>query len=140
MVELTLAIGIAAFCLIAIVALLPVGVQTNQTAISQTAATSILSTVVADLRATPESSETSSQFGINMAAASETLYFDDAGRSVTIADGARYRLTITFAVNAAGTKAARFAALRMTWPAAADPATAQPAGLVEIFAAFDRHP
>lgn len=140
LVELTLAIGIAAFCLIAIFGLLPIGIQSNQAAISQTAAASILSAVVSDLRATPGTSETSAQFGISFALPTQTLYFDEVGRSTSVADRARYRLTLTFPINPAGSNAARFAVVKMSWPAAADPATTQPAGTVEIFAAFDRHP
>ena len=53
LVEVTLALGIAAFCLIAVFGLVPVGVQTNRNATSQTAATNILSSVVSDIRASP---------------------------------------------------------------------------------------
>ena len=53
LVEVTLALGIAAFCLIAVFGLVPVGVQTNRNATSQTAATNILSSVVRDFRARP---------------------------------------------------------------------------------------
>ena len=54
LVEVTLALGVAAFCLIAVFGLIPVGVQTNRNATSQTAATNIIALVVADLRATPK--------------------------------------------------------------------------------------
>src|SRR5436853_4832798 len=64
LVEVTLALGVAGFCFIAILGLLPVGVQTNQRAISQTAATNILSSVVSDLRATPKAAAASTQYGI----------------------------------------------------------------------------
>ena len=53
LVEVTLALGIAAFCLIAVFGLIPIAVQTNRNATSQTAATNIMAAVVADLRATP---------------------------------------------------------------------------------------
>jgi hypothetical protein len=53
LVELTLALGVAAFCLIAIFGLMPVGLQTSRNATSQTAATGILSSIVSDLRAAP---------------------------------------------------------------------------------------
>ncbi|PYI58832.1 MAG: Verru/Chthon cassette protein B, partial [Verrucomicrobia bacterium] len=53
LVELTLALGIAAFCLIALFGLVPIGIQTNRNATSQTSATNIMAAVVADLRATP---------------------------------------------------------------------------------------
>ena len=64
LVELTLAIGIAAFCLIAVFGLMPVGVQTNRNATSQTAATNIIASVIADMRATPGA--TSAQYGIHI--------------------------------------------------------------------------
>ena len=51
--EVTLALGIAAFCLIALFGLMPVGVQTNRNATSQTRATNIITSIVADMRATP---------------------------------------------------------------------------------------
>ena len=51
LVELTLALGLAAFCLITVFALVPVAVLTNRNATSQTAATNIMALTVADLRA-----------------------------------------------------------------------------------------
>ena len=56
LVEVTLALGIAAFCLIAVFGLMPIGVQTNRNATSQTAANNIIAAIVADLRATPKTS------------------------------------------------------------------------------------
>ena len=52
LIELTLAIGIAAFCLLAVMGLIPIAVQTNRNATSQTAATNIIASVIADMRAT----------------------------------------------------------------------------------------
>jgi uncharacterized protein (TIGR02598 family) len=141
LVEVTLALGVAAFCLVVLFGLLPLGIQTNRTAISQTAAASVLSSVVADLRATPKASPTSPQYGITFGTA-KFLYVDDDGRAVTLADpdaAPRYRLTITFPASPAGGFAPTFASLKVTWPALADPATAAPAGFVETFTAFDRH-
>ena len=71
LVELTLAIGIAAFCLIAVFGLMPVGVQTNRNATSQTAATNIIASVIADMRAT--TSSTSPQYGITFGTARTLL-------------------------------------------------------------------
>src|SRR5947208_1971523 len=51
LVEVTLALGIAAFCLLAVFGLMPIGVQTNRNANSQSAAANIMAAVVADLRA-----------------------------------------------------------------------------------------
>src|SRR5438094_7676946 len=52
LVEVTLALGVAAFCLLAVFGLMPIGVQTNRNTTSQTAAANIMAAVVADLRAT----------------------------------------------------------------------------------------
>jgi uncharacterized protein (TIGR02598 family) len=135
LVEVTLALGVAAFCLIAIFGLVPVGVQTNRNATSQTGTTNIIAAVVADLRATPRGSTTSSQFGITFGAAT-TLYFDGTGQFTTsLNNNSRYRLNITWS----GSTALRYADLKVTWPAPADPATTTPSGSLETFAAFDRN-
>jgi uncharacterized protein (TIGR02598 family) len=135
LVELTLAIGIAAFCLIAVFGLMPIGVQTNRNATSQTAATAILSDVVADLRGTPKTSNTSSQFGITFGTA-KTLYFDGAGQFTTsLSADSRYQLDISWTTSMP--TGPRYADVKATWPAAATSANAS--GSVEMFAAFDRN-
>src|SRR5438105_9667881 len=85
LVEVTLALGIAAFCLIAVFGLMPVGVQTNRNATSQTAATSLMAAVVSDLRATPKANATSTQFALVLGT-NATRYFDS--QSQCSCDGA----------------------------------------------------
>jgi len=137
LVEVTLALGVAAFCLVAVFGLLPIGAQTHRSAIAQTAAISILSSAVADLRATPITNSTSPQYGITLGTPA-TLYFDGDGKFVTATvANFRYRLTVTFPASSTGSLAPTFAYLKVTWPAAADPAAAN--GSTETFAAFDRH-
>ena len=155
MVEMVVALGVAAFCLIAVFGLMPVGVQTNQRSISQTAATSILSSVIADMRATPRAVPVSTQYQITFGTA-RTLYFDGAGACSTDINGTttpiatswtpplrvRYRLDVSFPVNPAGANAATFAYLRVTWPAlpaAVDPATTTVGGSNETLAAMSRN-
>jgi uncharacterized protein (TIGR02598 family) len=134
LVEVTLALGIAAFCLIAIFGLMPVGVQTNRNATSQTAATSITAAVVADLRATPKANTTSTQFGITFGTNPPPLYFDASGQFTTfLAPNSRYQLNVTWY----GSTGLRYADLKVTWPAPATPANAS--GSAEMFAAFDRN-
>src|SRR5438874_4482039 len=62
LVEVTLAIGVAAFCLLAVFGLVPIGVQTNRNATSQTAAANIMAAVIADLRATPKDYDNSKTY------------------------------------------------------------------------------
>ena len=141
LVEVSLALGVAAFCLIALFGLLPLGLKTNQNSISQTAAATLLSSVVADLRATPKTSQTSRQYEITFGTA-KVLFFDTEGRAVTPADpnmNRRYRLTVTFPSSPAGAFAPRFVSLKVSWPALVDPTTTRAAEFVETFAAFDRN-
>ena len=157
LVELTLALGIGAFCLITVFGLIPIGVQTNRNATSQTRATNIMAAVVADLRATPTTSTTSTQFAITFGAngTSTTRYFDSQAQCSCDSAGLqkpnpltgncslswspalqpRYRLTITWN----GSSGLRYGDLKATWPAAVDPATITPSGSAEILAAFDRN-
>jgi type II secretory pathway pseudopilin PulG len=51
LVEVTLALGVAAFCLVAVLGLLPTSLRTQQTSIQQTTANQIISTIFSDLRA-----------------------------------------------------------------------------------------
>src|SRR2546430_17709709 len=87
LVEVTLALGVAAVSLLVIFSLLPIGLQTNQRSIEQTASVDILSAVAADLRAAPRGgATTSTQFGINVPAGgstgSTTLFFNCAGQAL----------------------------------------------------------
>jgi uncharacterized protein (TIGR02598 family) len=134
LIEVTLALGVAAFCLIAVFGLLPIGVQTNRNATSQTAATSVMAAVIADLRATPTFNTTSTQFGITFGTNPPPLYFDGTGQFTTsLGTNSRYQLNVTWS----GSAGLRYADLKVTWPAAATPANAN--GSTEMFVAFDRN-
>ena len=133
LVEVTLALGIAAFCLIAVFGLMPIGVQTNRNATSQSVATNIMTAVVSDLRATVTT--TSSQFAITFGT-NTTLYFDGTGQFTTsLSTNSRYRLDVTW--SGSGWNGLRYADVKVTWPAAGAPANAS--GSTEMFAAFDRN-
>ena len=149
LVEVTLALGIAAFCLIAVVGLLPVGMNSNQTATEQTNSVGILSAIAADLRATPPTSPpggatTSVQYSVAVPASpngpsAQTLFFAEDGRLLpTVASGPRYRVTVTFPANSSA-RSATLATLKATWPAVVDPATGRPAGSATMFVALNRN-
>jgi type II secretory pathway pseudopilin PulG len=156
LVEVTLALGVAAFCLIAVFGLMPVGVQTNRNATSQTAATTILTSVVSDMRTTARvtpGARLSSLYNIiipprGSIGVPQTRYFDGEGRCSTNLAGSgrpdgsswdppiqtRYQVNIAFPLGATGLT---YADIRVTWPAPATPTNAS--GSVELFAAFDRN-
>jgi uncharacterized protein (TIGR02598 family) len=142
LVEVVLALGVAAFCFLAVFGLLPMGLKTQQLAIEQTAVTRIVSAAVADLRNTLPTATTSSLFAItipaNTISSSLTLFFDSEGHaSTTLGADSRYRLTITFAPNSAGNRGATFAHLLVTWPAPASVGDAS--GSTETFLALNRN-
>ena len=135
LLEVTLALGVAAFCLIAVFGLMPIGVQTNRSATAQTAATNIMVAVVADLRATPITSDVSSQFAIRFGT-NKRLYLDSLGQFTTsLSSNSRYQLNLTW--SSSGRDGLRYADVKVTWPAAVMPESA--AGSTEMFAAFDRN-
>ena len=148
LVEVTLALGIAAFCLIAVIGLVPVGVQTNRNATSQTAATNILSSVIADIRASPPGQGPSARYHISRAKGTgSTVCFDGQGRSTVLptnvwtcpTDYYRFRLDVQFANNPAAVVYPNYFWLKVSWPAASNPIynpTITPSGSVEMVAAF----
>ena len=58
LVEITLALGVMAFCLVAIFGLLPVGFNSDRAAVEQTAAAGVAAALAADLRQTPAATVT----------------------------------------------------------------------------------
>jgi type II secretory pathway pseudopilin PulG len=152
LVEVTLALGIGALCLITVFGLVPVAALTNRNATSQTAATNITAGVIADVRATPPTVFRSAQYGINLpgnpgappdpapCSGSQTLYFNaQAQATSTISPDSRYRLTVTFVRNPINAISATYVRLKVSWPAAMDPCTTAPAGSLDTFAGFDRN-
>lgn len=146
LVEVTIAIGIAGFCLLALFGLLPISLKSNQAAIQQTLGNSLLSNVAADLRNTPLTSPrgaatSSPQFEIPIPAklqgASNTFYFTSEGQKVPDQAGARFRLTVTFPTNGPGVRSASLANVKITWPPGA--AVDKASGSAETFVALDRN-
>ena len=148
LVELTLALGVAAFCLIAVFGLVPVGVQTNRNATSETAATNILTSVVSDLRATSgKQSVSSAKYGIfRTKLSSTTVCFDGQGAwiqpshagNVACPANSRYRLYVKMGNNPDGVVYPNYTYLKAIWPAAVDPlsVTVKPSGSVETVTAY----
>ena len=138
--EVTLALGIAAFCLIAVFGLLPVGLTNNQNSTEQTTAANIVTAVVADLRSTPATSGTSQMYQIPIPAAGSTatgpyhLYFDGGGApdatasqsnpAPYVASSSIFRVSVAFAPPAVNAKTATPVRILVTWPAPAGGAMA----------------
>jgi hypothetical protein len=150
-----LAIGVAAFCLIAVLGLLPVALKTQQASVQQTTASEILSEAAADLRASVRyppglANQLNDQQKVlrghwAQVGTPDTLYFTNEGwqtggltPNAPPAD-AVFRLTLTYLLPPTATTS--LANITVTWPAAldpADPTTGTPAGKVETFIAINR--
>jgi type II secretory pathway pseudopilin PulG len=146
LVELVLALGVVSFCMIALFALLPTGQTTNAASIQETEAVNVLAAVEADLRATPNSATSSSQFVITIPSAGGTAtsanspvtkYIGYGGNTVTTSAGAQYQLSIWMTPPPAGSRQATIVRLLLTSPAAAPIANA--AQSLESVIALDRN-
>ncbi len=132
LIELTLALGVAAFCLIAVFGLIPIGMSAHRAGVGQTIAGQIGAALYADMR----TGSPSPQFGITDGQP-QTLYFDSVGNITADADKKAYRVTITFPGYSASSRAATNAHLLLTWPGEADPQVA--AGSHQLWTAFGRN-
>lgn len=149
LVEIVLALGVAGFCLLAVVGMLPTGIKVQQASVQQTAANAITTAIIADLRAAyrKPGNSNSSQFGILLKklppgqAAKYTpsaLYFSLDGTQQNGAGGAIFKGTITYYRTAADSSAtSTFANIVVSWPAAQADLT-KAAGYTETLAVIDR--
>lgn len=154
LVELTLALGVAAVCLTALFGLLPIGVANNRTSISETTATSIATAIISDLRASAAANKVSplaqtQLFSIPVPfTGTNTVFFGDTGQmsgtanqdaSAAANPTPRYRATVIFYPPSG--RNATVTRLLITWPALADPTAASApinyAGSWEIVTALD---
>jgi hypothetical protein len=152
--EITIALGVAAFCLVAVLGMLPVGLKTQQAGIKQTTANSIISQIVGKLRAAvrvpPGKSDTSDPKwllhphtgGGPWDPAPDTLFFTNEGNSVGsgITNDSVYRGTITYYVPPTPGYTTSLADITVSWPPQVDPTspTGVLAGKVETFVAINR--
>jgi type II secretory pathway pseudopilin PulG len=148
LVEIVAAMGIAVFCLVALFTLLPMGLNSNHTAIEQTVAAGIARSIVTDLRATGTNT-TSPSYGVPLNSGLETLFFSEDGSTTTAngspaASGAfpsQYRASLYFTPMAE--QGITMVRVLITWPALADPSPMidprNYAGSYEVLTALDRH-
>ena len=123
LVELTLAMGVSSFCLLSILGVLPVGLESNHNSRERTAAASLARGIVADLRALAQtSSQTSTpsltsspQYALQLSRAFSEVYLAEDGTTLPGKENARYLATVK--TDAASPTA--FVNIRITWPAAA---------------------
>jgi Tfp pilus assembly protein PilV len=165
LVEVTLALGVAGFCLVTVMGLLPLGLDSNQNCLEQTLAASVASQVYSDLRLAPRTPNAASpRYGIVIpsplsSGATTTMLMTAEGvvtasgsstaSSATASDPSRFKVSISFIPPpppAAGQGALSPASLPpgqstmvqilVTWPPMAAPSNAS--GAFEAMSALDR--
>ena len=160
LVEVALALGVAALCLLVLSGLLPIGLKTQKSSIQQTTANQIVSSISAVLRAdarlppgqankvcppgTPDPNVPCNYGALHghwaEAGHIETLYFTDGGyqtgRANTSSAEAVFRASITY--RAPPSETTGLATIRVTWPASLDPNSAALAGSVTTELAVNR--
>ena len=162
LVEVTLALGVAAICLIALMGLLPTSLKTQQSSIRQTTANQIISQISSFLRADvrlppgqaskacpdpPDPNEPCDWSNLNghwrNVATPDTMYFTNEAKptgTVTqpnnVPADAVFRAKITYMTPP--TQTTSLASIRVTWPAAIDPDSGVPAGSVTTLLAVNR--
>ena len=165
LVEVTLALGVAAFCLLVLLALLPVAVKTQQNSIQQTTANQIISQIYSFLRADvrlppglykqvcPDPPDPDQQCNWdqlhghwrNVTQPPDTLYFTQAGKPTGNVNAssppsdAVFRVKITYNP-IPPTGSTSVANIGVSWPAPVDPNQpgAVPAGSVTTTISVNR--
>jgi len=141
LVEVTMALGIAAFCLLAIFGLLPVGMKSHQNAIEQTAVAGIATGIMADLRTTPATNSTSPNYNIAIPTNTKLYLREDGSATSASGTDSKYLAWVSFSVPPQP-RAATMVHLLITWPAAADLNNNPPvnySGSFEAVSALDRN-
>ena len=164
LVEVTLALGVAAICLIVLMGLLPAGVKTQQNSIQQTTANQILSQICSFLRADvrlppglyrqvcPDPPDPNDPCNwdqlhghwLNVGQPPDTLYFTNAGKQTgnvpasSPPTDAVFRVKITYNP-VPPTGSTSVANVVVSWPAPVDPGNGGvPAGSVKALLAVNR--
>jgi uncharacterized protein (TIGR02598 family) len=147
LVEVTLAIGIASFCLISIFALLSSGLTANRDSSNQTIAADLATSLAADLRAAPPADSVAGVdvtpfYGISLDGTTGKLYLNEDGstNAAPVATaGAVFRTSVTVTPPPANSRAASTAWIRITWAASTDPSKMTPAGSYETVVSLNRN-
>jgi type II secretory pathway pseudopilin PulG len=155
LVEIVIALGVAAFALVAVMGMLPMGLKTQQASIQQTTANEVMAAILNDLRADvvlppgQASKEQDSGFGLHghwaLVAVPDTLFFNNAGNQTgSVAQGtfptapsdAVFRAKITYLFPPTATTSV--ANVTITWPAQVDPTIGLQVGSVGTYIAVNR--
>jgi len=124
LVEVTLALGVAGFGLLAIFGLIPVGINLNKTSIEQAAAMNLSAALIADAQTTPTGQTASVRYGIPLPTSASpvqrkqmVIYFSDSGEPVASAAAARYLGVVSLTGPELNRSEPTALHILITWPA-----------------------
>ena len=149
LVEVVLALGVVVFCLLILIALIPLGLNANRLSREQIIAFDFCGNIESDLRATNATNSTSPLYQISIpgagASLTNTLYDTYAGTAATNMFGtapvttSQYRFTITLTgPTTSHPNDPVLANILASWPPQINPLTAQPIGKVNLSVAINR--
>jgi uncharacterized protein (TIGR02598 family) len=154
LVEIVVALGVAAFCLIAVMGMLPAGLKTQQASVQQTTANSIISQIEGKLRAATrvppgQEDRTDSKWLLHPHTGGgawdpepDVLYFTNEGNSVGsgLTSDSVYRATVNYFQPPTPGYTTSLADITVSWPPQFDPTdpSAPLVGKVETFVAINR--
>jgi len=133
LIEVSLALGITGFALVAILGLLPIGLDSNRNSAAQTVAANIATQIEGDLRTSGTLAQ-SIRYGILMTGTSQ-VYLDQTGVLLPNSQNCRYRATTSF-LSATGRQAV-CGTVKITWPGQAAPTNSS--GSLTAFVALNRN-
>jgi type II secretory pathway pseudopilin PulG len=135
LVEVVLSLGITSFALLAIVALLPLGVQSTKDSLEETGAVNVLSAVIADRQATPFilPSKIYQLPPLINSPPTNSFLVDDGNRLTANLNVARYKVDYMVIPPSVNQLTPYQIHLRVSWPAAAK---VNPSGSLEVVASY----
>jgi len=139
LIEIVIALGIAGFCLVSMLGLIPTGMKSVKTSLQETTATEALAAIATDLRDTQPGSNTTPVYAIPIPSAISTttstnFYLTEAGALTTSNDfSAQFSVTATLSNS---TTFLTTAHIQIYWPPGLQIQNAQ--GMVETTISFNR--
>jgi uncharacterized protein (TIGR02598 family) len=140
LIEVVIALAITAFCLIILLAILPVSLTTIKNASEETAGINVISTIVSDLKSTPATTNVSPNYQIALpttisGANQQVIYIDQAGALLAGANTSSARYKVTLTMSSPTLQNTINGVARASWPAQA----AAPTDTVEASFALNRN-
>lgn len=147
LIEVVLALAIVSFCLVLLVGLLPIGLKTNQISSEEFRAMNLMTALITDVEATPQTERNSRIYQVNPLPSSEdakekkeiVFYIDESGKMTKTDTGTLTRFKVLWVYTRVPEKESLDpieAWIKISWPIASKQGKTE--NSVETYAAFRR--